>query len=304
MEGRNEKRRSALFSGKMDMEDMENVLALYRDLFQLNEMDPPLDRPPRELAEKEVRMRLAEGFTLVDPEEILPDGPELAIRIRDVLKILQRHSEDPDSLTGDLKDLIDQPGRLDLLVGTFLREGEESVRKSLASMKDVNPEVAIFVLFNALKVPFLGAARRCRGIDTTAWEKGSCPVCGGEPAVACLIGEGGKRFLICFRCETRWRYRRMACPYCGHEDPKESVFLYSEDADHGALSASVCGQCLSYIKGWRVEGEDPGELCPEIEDLKTPGFDRAVQEEGYLRGAPNVFGLWIGSPDEEAPDRD
>ena len=301
---RRQSARRTLFSGGLDVEGMDDVLALYCDLYNLNENSPLLKRDQRELTEEEARMRLAEGFTLIDPEEILPGAQGVADRVRDVVQILSRHSDDPDVLMEDLANLTVEPGRLCESVRTFLSKGEDALRKSLALIDDVNPEVVMFVLFNALKSFFLEAAARCVQIDKSAWEKGYCPVCGGEPAVSYLIGEGGKRYLVCFRCETHWRYRRLACPYCGHENPKGSVYLYSEDADYRTLSASVCSECRSYIKVWRAEGDELGDMHPEVEDLKTPGFDRSVENEGYLRGAPNIYGLWIGTPADEVEDND
>jgi FdhE protein len=119
-----------------------------------------------------------------------------------------------------------------------------------------------------------------------------------------MMGDGGKRHLICFRCETHWPYRRLTCPYCGHQDPKDSGYLYSEDPDYQTLSASVCSECQAYIKVWRAEGDDLGETHPQIEDLKTPGFDRAVEEEGFSRGAPNIYGVWIGTVTDEGEGAD
>ncbi len=300
---RRESARRALFSGKLDIEDMDDVLALYQDLFELNVKRAKLAKDQRELTCEQAEMRLAEGFTLIDPEDLLPPPDELAAMVSEVVQILARHSEDADALTEDMVNLTDEPARLSNLAGTFLGEGEEALRKELLLIEGANPEVVMFVLFNALKGHFLEAAKRCGGIDTSAWEEGYCPVCGGNPAVAYRMGEGGKRYLICFRCETHWPYRRLTCPYCGHEDPKESGYLYSEDTDYRTLSAGVCSECQAYIKGWRVEGDELGETHPEVEDLKTPGFDRAVEDEGFSRGAPNIFGVWIGTvTDDEDTD--
>lgn len=298
----NERRDSArrtLFEGSLDVEGMEDVLELYRDLFLLLEEKTPQGRSKREMTSEETRMRLAEGFTLIDPGDLLPEEEELSKRVREVVQVLTRHSEDPGLLTRDMAGLKDEPGELVRLAGTFLSEGEEALRKELEQTAGANPEVVMFVLFNALKGLFLGAAAQCEREDLSGWEKGYCPVCGGQPAVAYTLGEGGKRHLICFRCETHWAFRRLTCPYCEHESPKESGYLFSDDPLYRALSASVCGECQAYIKGWRVEGDSLGEVHPEIEDLKTPGFDRAVEEEGFSRGAPNIYGVWIGTAAEE-----
>jgi FdhE protein len=119
-----------------------------------------------------------------------------------------------------------------------------------------------------------------------------------------MVGEGGKRYLICFRCESHWRYRRLGCPFCGEEDPELSGYFYSNQEYYRNLSASVCSSCSSYIKALRIEGDDPDDSHPEIEDLKTPGFDLAIEDEGYLRGAPNIYGIWIGAVGEEGDSAD
>jgi FdhE protein len=301
---RRESARQALFSGKLDIEGMDDVLLLYQELFEMTEKGYSPGKGQKVLTDDEAQMRLSEGFALIDPGDLLPDPDELAAVVAEVVQTLARHSEDADVLIEDMADLTSDPVRLSDLARVFLSEGEEALRKELELIEGANPEVVMFVLFNALKGPFLGAAERCEAIDTSGWEKGYCPVCGGEPAVAYVMGEGGKRHLICFRCETHWRYLRLTCPYCDHENPKESGYLYSEDADYKTISASVCNECSAYIKGWRVESDGLGDAHPQIEDLKTPGFDRAVEEEGFSRGAPNIYGVWIGTLTEEEEDAD
>ena len=63
--------KEVLFSGSMDMEEMEEVLDLYRDLYPITEKAPKpkskLTPPGRE----EAAMRLREGFTLLDPEDLV-----------------------------------------------------------------------------------------------------------------------------------------------------------------------------------------------------------------------------------------
>jgi FdhE protein len=176
-----------------------------------------------------------------------------------------------------------------------VRDGETALREIVRSMEKAKPEVVMFVVFNALKGLFLEAAERLGGVNIEQWNQGRCPVCGGEPTVAYMIGEGGKRFLVCHRCETHWRFRRLVCPFCEHESPGESSYLFMEAPEYKVLTGYLCGQCRNYIKTWRVEDEDLGKLHPEVEDLKTPGFDGILEDEDYRRGGPNVFGLWIGT---------
>ena len=56
--------------------------------------------------------------------------------------------------------------------------------------------------------------------DEEHWLRGYCPTCGSRPAMAQLVGvdPGRLRLLSCGCCSTRWRYRRIGCPFC--ENPK------------------------------------------------------------------------------------
>jgi hypothetical protein len=298
---RNKSFRESLFSGSMDEEGMESVLQLYRDLFPVSHAGAGEGSEARELGEEEVQMRLGEGFTLMEPAEILPTAEDLAKRAGEVIEVLAGHSDDGEAVTGSMASLLEDPGVFHELAATYLKEGEAVLREKLGGMEGVNPEVVMFVLFNSLKGSFLKAAESFVHLDTGKWEHGRCPVCGGEPAVAYTIGEGGKRHLICHRCETHWRYRRLSCPYCGHENPKDSGYIFSEESEYKAMTSNLCGECRSYIKSWRVESDNLDDLHPEVEDLKTPGFDRAVEEESYRRRSPNIFGVWIGAVEDEDP---
>ncbi len=296
--------REALFTGTMDVGDMDEVLALYRELFRISETIIHTDLDRRILTADEAEMRIAEGFNLIDPIDLLPETDRIIAAVGQVVQALAGYLEDPAALDLEVAGFVDKPSRLRDLARTYLNDGDESLRDGLLTVESTDPEVTMFVLFNALKGVFLDAAAKCSHLDTAAWENGYCPVCGGEPAVAYMLGEGGRRYLICYRCETHWRYRRFACPYCSYQDPKESGHLFSDESGYRSMSASVCSECHAYIKRWRIEGDDLGRVHPEIEDLKTPGFDRAVNNEGYSRGAPNIFGVWLGALADEDQNGD
>lgn len=285
--------RDALFSGGMDLDCMDNLLALYRDLYPLRRPGPAAGVKLELPSDEEISMRLQEGFTLLDTQALLPAGEDLSNLARDVAGILAGYSEDPDSVNGAVERLLEDPAGLSGMLGAYLTGSDSGLKEKVQSRERINPEAVVFVVFNTLKGIFLSAGQQFAEIRTEDWSRGRCPVCGGEPAVSYMAGEGGKRFLICHRCETSWRFRRLVCPFCEHESPGESSFLYIEEPEYRAMTAYVCKQCGFYIKTWRVEDEDLGALHPEVEDLKTPGFDAAIESEGYKRGAPNIFGVLI-----------
>jgi FdhE protein len=286
--------REALFSGGMDLDGMDALLALYRDIYPLRRSGPKPGKELKALRDDEISMRLGEGFSLLETPDLLPAEPDLSDHLESIGKILAGHSEDPDWVAQTVKRILEEPEGLSSLAEVYLKGGDGMLRAKAKSLDKANPEVVMFLIFNALKGLFLGAGHCSNEVSTDRWNRGKCPVCGGEPAVSYLAGEGGKRFLICHRCERIWRFRRLACPFCEHESPDESRFLYIEEPEYRIMSGYVCDECRSYIKTWRVEDEALGTLHPEVEDLKTPAFDAAMMSEGYRRVAPNIFGVMVG----------
>jgi len=266
-----------LFSGSMDMEEMNEVLDLYRDLYPITEKAP---KPKGKLlppGKEEASMRLREGFTLLDPEDLIPSDKYLVKKAREILEVLRLHSEDKGLFTR--------------MVKTYLEDGEEKLRNEIGSDPSVNPELTLFVVFNTVKGSFREAGLGLEGVDTREWEHGLCPVCGGTPAVAYMEGEGGKRFLICHRCETRWHFARVMCPFCGNGE-HDNLGFFTVEGGQDNLRVDFCDKCKGYIKTWDVrEYENPH---PEVEDLLTARYDLAAEGEGYRRGAPNIFGIWVG----------
>ena len=283
-----------LFTGTMDIEGMDALLALYRDLYPERKTSLKPAGKQKDPDEKETAMRLAEGFTMLEAPGILPGAEDLVEKAANVGRILFQYSEAPDSVAAAMDRVLVDPPSFLALAENCLGEGEMSLREKLSSEEGANPEVVMFVIFNATKGLFLQAAQRFSTAETNQWDHGRCPVCGGEPAVAYLAGEGGKKFLICHRCETHWRFPRLMCPFCEEKSPGESRYLYVEEPQYKTMTGQVCDECKSYIKTWRVEDDDLGDLHPEVEDLKTPGFDDALDSEGYRRGGANVFGVLIG----------
>lgn len=287
--------RDALLSGVMDLEGMDALLELYRELYPLRRSDLKPEKQLRVPTEDELSMRLDEGFTLLEIPDLLPNAEVLAGQAGDVTRILSRHSEDPETVRATMGPFLENPDSFLGFAEAYMQNGEAGLRERALTMDKANPEVIMFVVFNALKGLFLETALGFAGIQWEQWNHGRCPVCGGEPAVAFLTGEGGKRSLVCHRCETHWRFRRLICPFCDHESPGESSYLFVEEPGYETITGHVCDQCRCYIKTWRVEDDDLGALHPEVEDLKTPAFDAALEAEDYRRGSPNIFGILIGT---------
>lgn len=121
-------------------------------------------------------------------------------------------------------------------------------------------------------------------------EKSSrCPLCEGPPQVAVLRGEGhgAARSMLCSRCETEWRHKRLRCVACGEEEFDRLVYLHASDLPHVRVAA--CRSCGHYLK--EVDLTRDGLAVPVVDELATIPLDLVATEEGYQKVEPNLIGL-------------
>jgi FdhE protein len=112
------------------------------------------------------------------------------------------------------------------------------------------------------------------------WQEPFCPVCGSRAGMAELSGEEGRRSLSCSACSFSWPFKRLACPYCGCEDPEKRSYFSAGD---GATRVDTCTACSRYIKT-RDSRKSDGNVPLEIEDLLTIHLDLLAAKEGFERG--------------------
>ncbi|WP_248746528.1 formate dehydrogenase accessory protein FdhE [Pseudomonas sp. MWU12-2037] len=154
----------------------------------------------------------------------------------------------------------------------------------------------------AALVPFLGAALQAAwsywllSVPNLALKPGDslsqCPAC-GSPAMAGVIRHRGKfnglRYLVCSLCACEWHVVRVKCIYC--EQSKGLKYLSLGDDGHGAghapLRAEICPGCNSYLKLLYLEEDAEAEALSA--DITSLALDIRLDQEGYLRQAPNLL---------------
>jgi FdhE protein len=109
------------------------------------------------------------------------------------------------------------------------------------------------------------------------WKRGYCPACGGAPDFATLDAETGARHLLCSRCNSQWRYRRLGCPFCSTIDHARLVYYPSKD---GVYRLYVCQECQRYLKTIDLRQAGRTVLLP-VERITTVAMDMAARQEGY-----------------------
>jgi len=117
-------------------------------------------------------------------------------------------------------------------------------------------------------------------VDQERWRRPACPVCGGAPDFA-FINQDGTRWLLCGRCEARWLFQRVGCPYCGAAHPDDLAFFAHPDGVHRLY---VCEQCRRYLKAIDLRQAREAALLP-LERLMTADLDLLASEMGYAQFA-------------------
>jgi len=140
----------------------------------------------------------------------------------------------------------------------------------------------------AMQVAWAGAARQqCAQAVPVIRDLDRCPCCGSVPVGGVVMagdGRGGLRYLECALCATRWHRVRAHCCLC---DSDAAVDYLGIEGSKGEVQAEACPACTGYIKLF-FEARAPG-IDPVADDLATLMLDVLVGEEGFARGAPNLF---------------
>lgn len=123
--------------------------------------------------------------------------------------------------------------------------------------------------------------------DEERWLRNYCPMCGGRPAMAQLVGcdPGRLRLLVCGCCMSHWRYRRTGCPFCKPEDDHRLSVLSIEGED--ALRIEYCQSCGGYLKTYVGQGRE-GLL---LADWTTVHLDIIAGDRGLKRCAGSLYHL-------------
>jgi FdhE protein len=125
----------------------------------------------------------------------------------------------------------------------------------------------------------------CRWRDEERWLYGYCPTCGSSPTMAQLVGydPGRLRLLFCGCCRTRWRYRRIGCPFCESAENHRLSALAIEGEK--SLRIDYCESCRTYLKTYDGEGSEPLFLA----DWTSLHLDIIARDRGLKRLANSLY---------------
>jgi FdhE protein len=123
--------------------------------------------------------------------------------------------------------------------------------------------------------------------DDEQWLRRYCPTCGSLPAMAQLVGvdPGRRRLLSCGCCSTRWRYRRIGCPFCESADDHRLSAIAI--AGEKYLRIDYCQSCGAYLKTYDGQGSETFFLA----DWTSLHLDVIARDRGLKRLASSLYEL-------------
>jgi FdhE protein len=158
---------------------------------------------------------------------------------------------------------------------------DTSDNNQLASLaKDLGSNIDALQLFLRCITRFILSKRSkdmAEKLAPLSWKKGYCPICGSFPQLA-IIRDKGQRWLQCTNCSHEWTFPRLTCPYCDHEDPENTSYIFVEGKKEDA--AFVCSKCKRYLLTAH-RSEALLQTNPDLIALSLAHLDIILQGKGF-----------------------
>jgi hypothetical protein len=205
--------------------------------------------------------------------EHLPiDWGDVRFLLRATASAMRQHDALEEADFRRAESLSRDPDRLPEIIRTWY----ESVRPGAASLAE--EFAGLETLLQQTTRPFLTRAADAimARTDFSGWDKGTCPLCGGEPDLA-VITPAADRLLICGRCAGRWRFHQLACPFCLNADRGRITSFASRD---GHYRLYACDVCQRYVKAYDAR-QASRPVMPAVDTVATLPLDVAAMQRGY-----------------------
>jgi hypothetical protein len=126
--------------------------------------------------------------------------------------------------------------------------------------------------------PFLS---RCAEVlqqrpELSLWTHPHCALCGGQPDLS-VITPSAERHLICARCELRWKWEPLACPYCRNSERSKITSFATPDGQYRVYACDMCRRYLKAYDGRRASRP----VMPMVDAVATLPLDAAAIQRGY-----------------------
>jgi FdhE protein len=269
----------------------KEILDFYKYIIREQHKIKPLIKVKRiDINEETAKTQMREGFPLIDKKDIKLDMDSAENLFKNICRALQRK----EKISPEIKKINQaiRKGEIDLkeLFGKLIA-GDKAYIDSVSEKTELNRWLLLFLAESSINPLLEAYAEKLKGhVDQEIWFRGYCPVCGSAPVLGELRnveGVEGVKFLVCSSCSFQWRFKRLACPFCGNDDHKKLRY-FNTKADGKAYRVDVCEECKKYIKTIDFR-ELKEEVIPAVDDIGTLHLDILARKEGYKRGVPGIL---------------
>ena len=275
---------------RQERTELEEILAFYAKVLAAQQQTQQQTAIPEiDLPEERLRLKVEEGFPLIDRGDFQVDRDSSRELFRRICHLSMEENPVVAAAGQTLLEAMDS-GELDLVkLSAAVLQNDTEVMEAVANDLDVTIPVVQALTKLSLQPSLLAsvqAVAQRAAIDD--WQYGYCPVCGGLPAMAALVGEEGKRKALCSFCGHFWQLPRLKCPFCSTDKQEDLRYFHGEGDD--LYRVYVCEQCRGYLKVMDTrEGGDARTLA--VDDVASGHLDLLAEEEGYQRKAPRLLGI-------------
>lgn len=252
--------------------ELASAIDLQIELLQLHRRIQSRIRLPSIRLETEYLNGLLQEAPVLQFDHLPIDFGDLRFLLRAVASAMRTYEalDEPDFRRVD--DLSRQAAGLPAAARSWYeaaREGAPPLRPEVQGLETV---------FQQAMRPFLMRAAEAlmAKMDLSAWERGTCPLCAGEPDFA-VITPAADRLLICGRCAARWRFHQIACPFCGNAERTRITSFTSRDGQYRIYGCDVCER---YLKAFDAR-QASRPVMPSVDTVATLPLDAAAMQKGY-----------------------
>jgi FdhE protein len=261
------------------------ILDFYQKVKEAQEdVKTSLNIHPIKLKKEWKELLTKEGFSLIEKKDF-PLDREVSIKLFQALcRIGEKSNPHMAEQVKKIEEAIDHK-RIDL-TKLFKGEGTEPAIARMADEFGLDKKIFSFLVQSAIKPSVEAGEEQLRSaIDSEAWFKGYCPICGSLPFLSLLKEDVGKRYLLCSYCGHQWRIDRLFCPFCNNKEQASLHYFQGEGEE--AYRIDLCDNCHQHIKTI-----DDGKLAgpdPVLEDIATLHLDILASQKGYKRPVPSPW---------------
>lgn len=261
------------------------ILDFYQKISEAqDEVKASLKIDPIKLRKEWKELLAKEGFSLIQKEDFPVDLEASAKLFQDLCRIAKEANPHLAEQARKIEEALENK-RIELR--KLFKEGIKEKRvEEVADELGLDKKVLSFLIESSTRPSIEASVERLRGeVDSEAWLKGYCPICGSLPSLSLLKEEVGKRYLLCSYCGYQWRIDRLFCPFCNNKEQESLHYLFAEGEE--VYRIDLCDKCRQYIK--TIDYRNLAESDPVLEDIATLHLDILASQKGYQRPVPNPW---------------